>query len=130
MQFDCVVSHNGHHYNCGVKLTAEGEFGRQDYKKHACRGTYTLHSLYLLLWANFGCFCMALLTQQDSDQQIHGNVISKHLPLRSYCMSQLKRLWEHLRNNIGLSEEQRAFFVMRALDRFLEVASCRYLQFL
>ena len=104
-----------------MELTPEGDIGRQDYKNHAHRGTYTLHSLYLLLWANFGCFCMALLTQQDSDKQIHGNVISKQLALRSYCMSQLKSLWEHLRSNLGLSEEQRAFFVSKALSRFNQV---------
>ena len=110
-------------YDCGVELSPEGQFGRQDYKKHACRGTYTLHSLYLLLWANFGCFCVTLLTQPDSDQRIHGKIISEWLSLRHYCVSQLKTLWLHLRNNLGLTDEQRAFFVMRAMDRLWQVGS-------
>ncbi len=108
-------------YDCGVELSPEGQFGRQDYKKHACRGTYTLHSLYLLLWSNFASFCMALLTQPDSDQRIHGHVISEWLSLRHYCVSQLRTLWMHMRNNLGLTDEQRSFFVMQAMSRLLQV---------
>ena len=29
-----------------------------------------------------------------------------------------------MRNNLGLSEEERTFFVMRALKKFYEVAMC------
>ena len=89
--------------------------------KHACRGTYTLHSLYLLLWANFGTFCMALLTQPDAEEKIHGHIISINLSLRNYCVSQLKMLWKHIRDNLGLSEEQRSFFVMDAMTKIYEV---------
>lgn len=120
-QYDAIIHHDGLLYDCGVELSPDGQFGRQDYKKHACRGTYTLHSLYLLLWANFGCFCMSLLTQLSSDEHIHGKIISEWLSLRHYCVSQLKTLWMHIQNNLGLSEEQRAFFVMRALNRFPQV---------
>lgn len=108
-------------YDCGVELTPDGHFGRQDYKNHACRGTYTLHSLYLLLWANFGSFCMALLTQPDSDQRIRGHIISEKLSLRDYFVAQLKDLWVHFQNNLGLSEEQRSFFVMTAMSKFHQV---------
>ena len=89
--------------------------------KHASRGTYTLHSLYLLLWANFGAFCIALLTQPDSDDKIHGNLISDWISVRHYCVSQLRTLWMHMRNNLNLSEEERTFFVMRAMKKFYEV---------
>ena len=89
--------------------------------KHASRGTYTLHSLYLLLWANFGAFCMALLTQPDSDDKIHGKLISDWISVRHYCVSQLRTLWMHMRNNLNLSEEERTFFVMRAMKKFYEV---------
>ncbi len=116
-----MIKRDGLQYDCGVELSPEGQFGRQDYKQHACRGTYTLHSLYLLLWANFGAFCMALLTQPDSDERIHGVVISEWLSVRHYCLSQLKTVWLHMRNNMGLSEEQRAFFVTQALSRLRQV---------
>jgi len=122
LQYDATISPNGLLYDCGVELSPEGQFGRQDYKKHACRGTYTLHSLYLLLWANFGSFCMALLTQPDSDQHIHGHIISKQLSLRHYCLSQLKTVWMHIRNNLALTEEQRSFFIMRAMDNLHQVS--------
>ena len=121
LQYDAIVGPGGKLYDCGVELSPEGLFGRQNYKAHACRGTYTLHSLYLLLWANFGCFCMSLLTQPKSSKHIHGNIISKKLPLRHYCMSQLQTLWMHMRDNLGISEEQRAFFVTKALNQFLQV---------
>ena len=121
MQYNSMIKRDGLQYDCGVELSSEGQFGRQDYKQHACRGTYTLHSLYLLLWANFGAFCMSLLTQPDADARIHGVVISEWLSLRHYCISQLKTLWLHMRNNMGLSEEQRSFYVAQALYRLRQV---------
>ena len=71
-QYNSKISPDGLQYDCGVELTAQGEIGRLDYHKHAGRGTYTLHSLYLLLWANFGAFTMSLLTLPDADVKIHG----------------------------------------------------------
>ena len=123
LQYDARIDREGLLYDCGVELTPDGKFGRQDYMKHASRGTYTLHSLYLLLWANFGAFSIALLThdQTGSDSKIHGNIISDWISVRHYCVSQLRTLWVHMRNNLGLSEEERTFFVMRAMEKFYEV---------
>ena len=126
-QYNTKINPEGLLYDCGVELSPEGKFGRQDYMKHANRGTYTLHSLYLLLWANFGAFCIALLTQPDSDRKIHGKLISDWISVRHYCVSQLRTLWMHMRNNLGLTEEERTFFVMRALKKFYEVREI-YLQ--
>lgn len=64
-------------YDCGVELTADGHYGRPDYIAHATRGTYTLHSLYFLLWANFGAFCISLLTQ--TEVSVEFEFIFKHL---------------------------------------------------
>ncbi len=122
MQHDATVHRGGLMYDDGVELTPDGHFGRQAYKKHASRGTYTLHSLYLLLWANFGSFCMALLTQPNSDQRIRGRIISERVSLRHFCVSQLKDLWKHIQNNLGLSDEQRSFFIMRAMTKLLRVS--------
>jgi hypothetical protein len=121
MQYDAKINPEGLLYDCGVEFSPDGKYGRQDYMKHASRGTYTLHSLYLLLWANFGAFCVALLTQPDSDDKIHGNLISDWISVRHYCVSQLRTLWMHMRNNLNLSEEERTFFVMRAMKKFYEV---------
>ena len=120
-QYDAKINPDGLLYDCGVELTPEGQFGRQDYVKHATRGTYTLHSLYLLLWANFGAFCMALLTQPEAETTIHGPIISEWLSVRHYCVSQLRTMWMHLRNNLSLSDEERSFFVMRCTKRLYEV---------
>ena len=53
-QYNAKIDPDNLLYDCGVKLSSEGLFGCQDYVKHATRATYTLYSLYLLLWANFG----------------------------------------------------------------------------
>ena len=108
-----------------MELSPEGQFGRQDYVKHATRGTYTLHSLYLLLWANFGSFCMALLTQPEATRNIHGPIISDWISVRHYCVSQLRTVWMHMRNNLGLSDEERNFLVMRCTKRLYEVCRIR-----
>ena len=113
-------------YGYGTELSLEGQFAHKDYAQHACRGTYTLHSLYLLLWANFGAFCMALLTQPGKEDPIHSIVISKTIPIRHYCISQVKALWKHMCSSIGLSEEKRAFFVTQALHRLYKVMANKF----
>ena len=121
LQYDSKIKPEGLLYDCGVELTAEGQLGRQDYKKHANRGTFTLHSLYFLLWANFGSFCISLLTQPEAEANLHGPIISEWLSVRHYCVSQLRTMWLHMRNNLGLSDEERSFLVMKLMWRFCEV---------
>ena len=127
LKYDSLISPDGLQYDCGVELTEEGEFGRSDYLKHAGRGTYTLHSLYLILWANFGAFTMSLLTLPDADARIHGHLISERQSVRHYCVTQLKAMWQHIRNNMGLSEEERTFFVNQCLKTFHEVVVCLFM---
>lgn len=105
-----------------MELTAEGQYGRPDYIKHATRGTYSLHSLYLMLWANFGAFCMSLLTQPKATEMIHGPVISEWQAVRHYCYSQLQTVWAHMRNNLSISDEERSFLVMRGLMNLYELS--------
>jgi len=121
LKYNTKINKDGLFYDCGVELSPEGVFGRQDYVKHATRGTYTLHSLYLLLWANFGAFCIALLTQPEAEKDIHGPIISKKLSVRHYCVSQLCTVWKHMQENLGLSDEERSFLVMHCTNRLYEV---------
>ena len=120
-QYNAKIDPDDLLYDYGVELSSEGLFGHQDYMKHATRGTYTLHSLYLLLWANFGAFCMALLTQPEAEAAIYGPIISKRLSVRQYCVSQLRTVWKHIRKNLGLSDEERSFLVMCFTKRFYKV---------
>ena len=122
-QYNAKVNQDGFHYNYGVELTPEGQFGRQEYMKHATRGTYTLHSLYLLLWANFGTFCLALLTQPEAEAGICGPIISPWLSVRHYCATQLRTMWMHMRNNLGLSDEERSFFIFCCTKQLYEVCN-------
>ena len=120
-QYNAKIDPDDLLYDCGVELSSEGLFGRQDYLKHATQGTYTLHSLYLLIWANFGAFCMALLTQPEAEAAIHGPIISKRLSVRQYCVSKLCTVWKHMRKNLDLSDEEQSFLVMCCTKRFYEV---------
>lgn len=122
IQYNCEVGVI--HYDCGVELTHDGQYGREEYLEHAERGTYTLHSLYFLLWANFGCFCMALITQPNYAERLHGNIISEWQPLRQYCFGQLKTMWANILSSMNISEEQRSFFIMRAMTRLHKVLAC------
>ena len=106
-----------------MELSADGQYGRQEYVEHATRGTYTLHSLYLLLWANFGTLCMALLTQPKAKAAIHGHIISSWLSVKHYCVSQLRTIWTHIQNNLSLLDEERSFLVMCCTKRLYEVCA-------
>ena len=55
-------------YDCGCELNEVGNYGRSDYNSR----TLSLHSWYLLLWCNFGAFCIGLLTQPTALEQIKG----------------------------------------------------------
>lgn len=122
LQYNSKIDPEGMLYDCGVELTAEGQYGRPDYLKHATRGTYSLHSLYIILWVNFGSLCMSLLTQPMARSRIHGPIISGWQAIRHYCYSQLQTVWMHLRNNLAISEEERSFLVMRCLMNLYEVS--------
>jgi hypothetical protein len=117
-----AVKSDGLLYDCGCELTADGDYGRADYASQAQRGTLNLHSLYLLLWVNFGGFCLSLLTQPDAQNVIKGHVISEWRSVRRYCFSQLQTMWMLMRNNFKFSDEERTLFVTTALQKFLEVA--------
>lgn len=128
-------------YDCGCELTADGDYGRADYSAHALRGTLNLHSLYLLLWVNFGGFCLSLLTQRDAQNALKGwkmwtvlveplrhcdlcllgGVISDWQSVRHYCLSQLKTMWMLMRDNLSFSDEERTLFVTTALHNFFDV---------
>jgi len=61
-------------YDCGCELDEDGKYGRDDYQEHAntTRDALSLHSWYLMLWINFGAFCVGLLTQPNVFYQLNG----------------------------------------------------------
>ena len=122
-QYDAKIGPDSLLYDYGVELTPDGQYGHPDYLAHATRGTYSLHSLYFLLWANFGTFFVSMLTQPDSQSKIHGSIISEWQAIRQYYVSQVKTLWMHLRNNLSLSDEERSFLVTRCLMNLYEVCA-------
>ena len=114
-----------YHYDCGVKFVGIQPVSRGSgllYNK-------SINALHLLLLANFGTFCMSLLTQPGMKERLHGKIISTDLPLRTYCIVQLRQHWLYMKECMHLTEEQRSFFVMRAMKRFHEVAIVEYFCF-
>ena len=109
-------------YDSGVELTSDGLYGRHDYLKHATRGTLSLHSLYFMLWTNFSCFSLALLTQPNAEADLKGKILSSSESTRQYCVSQVKKLWGLLRNGLGISSEERLLLVKGCLNNLLEVS--------
>ena len=64
---------------------------------------------------------MALLTQPMSQKKVHGPIISEWQAVRHYCLSQLRTVWMHMRNNLSMSDEERAFFITQCLMNLYEV---------
>ena len=104
-----------------MELSRDGLYGRPDYLPHATRGTLSLHSLYLILWANFSAFYMALVTQPDAQEKISGPIISPKQHAHHYCMGQLHNAWRHMGDKLSLSPEEQSYFIMQCMERLLEV---------
>ena len=68
-----MVKKEGLLYDYGCILNKYGYYGRPDYRS---RDTFSLHSWYLLLWTNFGAFCVALLTKHTALEEMRGNLTS------------------------------------------------------
>ena len=121
VQFDAPVSREkGTFYNYGVQLKSGGIYAKHGYHKHATRGTLSLHSLYLLLWMNFSAFCVGLITRQYTEEQLR-MLLSDDLPVRSYCISQVRSLWSYMRNNLLALDEELAFLIQRCSNSLLQV---------
>ena len=121
MQYDTPVGPSTKFYDAGVELSPEGFFGHHDYIQHATRGTLTIQSLYLILWSNFCGFCIALLTQEDAEMKLAGTIISEEQPIRQYCVTQMYKMWNLLKEVLNISEEERLLLVRGCLNNLLEV---------
>lgn len=123
-QFDAPVSRqNGMFYNFGTGLQPKsGIYAKHSYLKHATRGTLNLHSLYLLLWANFCAFCVSLLTSQNAELQLT-SLLSDDLPVRALCVSRLRSLWTHMRNSLHVLDEGLAYLIQKCSEAIIRVSS-------
>lgn len=111
---------NVYHYDCGLQFHTDGRPASKS--RSGILHNTSLNALYVLLLANFGSFCMSLLTQPDMKQQLLGPIISDFLPLRSYCIAQVKMHWLFLQNLMNLTEEERSFFVVQIMMKFRQVS--------
>ena len=111
----------GRKYDCGVELSQEGLPGRPDYIR-AITGPLSLHSWYLMLWANFGAFCFGLVTQPDGHEQIGAVLSNFHSDIRHYCMAQMRNFWLHLNVGMSCSTEEISFFVRKAMESHVVVS--------
>ena len=121
VQFDAPISREkGTFYNYGVQLKSGGIYAKHSYHMRATQGTLSLHSLYLLLWMNFSAFCVGLITHQYTEEQLR-MLLSDDLPVRSYCISQVRSLWSYMRNNLLALDEELAFLIQRCSNSLLQV---------
>ena len=121
MQYDLAVT-SSHKYDCGVELSQEGLHGRPDYKARADKQHLSLHSWYLILWANFGAFCIGLITQPDYHEEI-GKVLSEHhSDIRHLCVAQMKNFWLHLSLALDCTTEEISFFIQKAMTYHVKVS--------
>lgn len=126
LQYNTVVGSATQFYDQGVELTEDGLYAQHSYLTHVTRGTLSLHSLYVLLWANFAAFSVALLTQYDTEQKLTGTVFSDSLPLRQHCASQLQKMWTHIQKGLAISDDERAVLVHGCFRQFFEVYGITY----
>ena len=123
MQYETAVGPDTQFYDSGVELTPEGLYAHHDYLKHVTRGTLSLPSLYLVLWASFAGFSLALLTQPDAESGLRGKLLSSSVePARDYCLTQTRKMWSLLKTGLGISEEERLLLVKGCLKSLLEVS--------
>lgn len=66
---------------------------------------------------------MGLLTQPDTDRKIHGALFSTWLPLRHYCVAQIRQLWQffHEQQSSEKSPAECTILISKCLRRFHEV---------
>ena len=121
LQYGAAVGPDSYFYDQGVELTQDGLYGQHGYLKHATRGTLSLHSLYLLLWVNFGAFCVNLMICRDGEDMLSGKILSASGQVRHYCASYVHKLWVHLKHCLAKSSEERAVLVELCLVKHFEV---------
>ena len=108
----------GRLYDCGVEIDCDGNYGRQEYHDRA--QLYNKGAWFLMLWANFGAFCMGAISQPDAQEKLT-RVISEWQSARHYCVSQMRSAWLHLGTEMNLTLEQKTFFVTQCLLTLLKV---------
>ena len=113
----------GKYYDSGVCLTDDGLPSKPEYIVRMSNATLSVHSLHLLLWANFGAFSISLLTRPGSTEQISGTLISKDLPIRHYCLDNVIKMWNCMHKALHLSAEELTFFIKRCMLRLIDVSA-------
>ncbi len=121
-QYDSPVGPEGQFYGFGVELSNEGFYACMDTIQHVTRGTYSLHSLYSLLWANFSLLFVALLTQPGCVERLSGKLFSSGDTIVELCSAQMMRFWDLLCSGLSVSEEERSLLVTDCLNRLIEVS--------
>ncbi len=120
-QYGCEVSKDMS-YDCGVELSPDGQYGRPDYLERADHGPLSLHSFYLVLWANLSSLCMSLITAPQGLTDSVCIISPENQNQSGFCLQQLRDVWRLMRENMKLSLEEQSFFVMRCMHKLLDVS--------
>lgn len=96
-------------------------YGRPEYEECAIGSPMNLHSWYLILWANFGAFCIGLISQPDARERIEKVLPSFHTDIHHYCVAQMRSIWLHMNSGMNLFAEKITFFIDRAMSNLVKV---------
>ena len=103
----------------GVKLTLD-EDKLRSLLQHSTRSGLSLNSRCMLLWINVASFCVSLLT---GDCVTLSGILASTEPMEEYCVSQLRYLWNFMKINMQLTDEELSYLMMMCMRRNLQV--CR-----
>ncbi len=53
---------------------------------------------------------------------ISGSIMSSDCQSGTFCLAQLRNVWQHMRTNMKLSLEEQSFFIMSSMYNLLNVS--------
>ena len=111
-----VNAKKGKPYEEGVQLSKDG---LSCFLQQSIRSSLNLNSRCMLLWINVASFCVYLLVQEGEGLS---GILSGRVPAEKYCIFQLRNIWNFMKSNMQLIDEELSYLVMMCTRRFLQVS--------
>ena len=114
----------GELYDVATSLSDDGFVKNLKYIPHMSRGTLSIHSNYLTLWANYGALCICLLMNPILSEKLtetEESIFSPCVRLRHDCFSRTLEAWQLLSSNLNITTEERVALVNHSLEGYYKV---------
>ena len=86
--------------------------------QYSTRSGLSLNSRCMLLWINVASFCVSLLT---GDCVTLSGILASTEPMEEYCVSQLRYIWNFMKINMQLTDEELSYLMMMCMRTNLQV---------